>query len=99
MVAIQFSDTVLVANGLIKCHIARATAICRNPLIRTLTGDKNLDQHLSVLCFYANVRGSSCFMLWTQHFDRQCVCNPTVQLCESLIVTNCVGCDKLLFHD
>ena len=40
--------------------------------------DRSLtDQHLYMLCFYENLRRKN-FFLWTQHFDRRCVCNPTV---------------------
>ena len=36
--------------------------------------------------------------LWTQHFDKRCVCNPPVLECGDLSFTNCVRYDKLLFH-
>jgi hypothetical protein len=32
-------------------------------------------------------------------FDRRCVCNRTVWYCRNLILTNCVGYDRLLFHE
>jgi hypothetical protein len=35
----------------------------------------------------------------TQHFDRKCVCNPTVYKCGNLSFTNCMGYDKLPFHE
>jgi len=31
---------------------------------------------LSTSFFYKNIQRSNC--LWTQHFDRRCVCNPTI---------------------
>ena len=37
--------------------------------------------------------------MWTQHFDRRCLCHHTVRECGSLSLTNCAGYDKLLFHE
>jgi len=39
------------------------------------------------------------FFVWKQHFDRRYVCNPTVYKCGNLIFTNCMGYDKLPFHE
>ena len=64
-------------------HVAHERAICRIPLVNSITGDKKkidrslTDQHFSMLCFYESIRTGNC--LWTQHFDRRCVCNPAVK--------------------
>jgi len=61
--------------------ITHETAIYLNPPIHSFTGDRKnmtslIDHNLSMLCFCENIRRSN--LLWTQHFDRRRVCNPTV---------------------
>ena len=36
----------------------------------------SVDQHVSMLCFYKNIRTSN--FLGAKHFERRCICNPTV---------------------
>ena len=47
------------------CHIAYEAAVCRSPPLHTRTGDRQIldkfiiDQHISMLVFYGNIRRST----------------------------------------
>lgn len=85
------------------CHISHETAIFRKAPTHIISGDRkklvrsSIDRHLNTLCFCENIRtrNNQC----TQHFDRTCVCNSSVQYCGNLSLTNFVGCGKLPFHE
>ena len=53
----------------------------------------------SKVWFYEGTCKEKRFILWTQHFDRRRVCNPTVWWYWSLSLTNCVCYDKSLYHE
>jgi hypothetical protein len=63
-------------------HISHETAICRN--LQFHKGDrKKLDRPLQTntyaCCVFTKKSGKAGFFLvWSQHFDRGCVCDPTV---------------------
>jgi len=63
-------------------HITHVSAICHSLPINKFTADRkkldqsSTDQHLSMLFLQKYVDEQ--FLLWTQHFDRRRVHNPTV---------------------
>jgi hypothetical protein len=63
-------------------HITHVPAICHNLPISKFTADRkkhdqsSTDEHLSMMFLQKYVDEQ--FLLWTQHFDRRCVHNPTI---------------------
>ena len=79
-------------------HTKHEAAICHTPSMHNFKGDrKNLTDAqqtiLSMLGFHDNIMTSN--FLWSQHFDRTCICYPTVSNTgisvwrTVLVMTNC----------
>jgi hypothetical protein len=65
-----------------KPHFAHAKAICRNPPIHTFTSERQnftdpQQADTSAWYIFTKILGQA-IVLWTQHFDRSCVCERNV---------------------
>jgi hypothetical protein len=83
-----------------EANISHETAICNNSLIhrRQKKHDRSLlGLYVSISPFLRKNKGKQLY--WAQRCHRRYDCNPTVQWCGNLSVTNGVGYDKLLFHE